>query len=110
MHAAAGADIDLIDVSLLDLKDQEGLSKESGAAATLGFTGKSAIHPKQISLINAAFTPDATTLERARRIVRAFEEGEGGLVVVDGVLIEKPVLRSMLRVLAIAERTPRGRA
>ena len=44
-------------------------------------------------------------LERARRIVGAFEEADGGLVVIDGKLIEKPVLRSMYRILAVAEAT-----
>ena len=103
VHAAAGAGVDLIDVPHLDLEDLEGLQRESEAAAALGFTGKAAIHPTQIATINAAFTPDAETVERARRIVQAFEEAGGGVVVLDGKLIEKPVLRSMFRVLAIAE-------
>ncbi len=105
VHAAAGAGVDLIDVPYLDLEDPEGLQRESEAAAALGFTGKAAIHPKQIATINATFTPDAETVERARRIVQVFEESGGGLVMLDGKLIEKPVLRSMYRVLAIAERT-----
>jgi citrate lyase beta subunit len=105
VHAAAGAGIDLLDVPYLDLNDQPGLEREAKASATLGFTGKAAIHPKQIPLINAAFSPDAAAVERARRIIAAFEKDGGGLVVVDGTLIEKPVLRSMHRLIAIAERT-----
>ena len=104
VHAAAGAGIDLLDVPYLDLNDQPGLEHEALASATLGFTGKAAIHPKQIPLINAAFSPDAAAVERARRIIQAFEKDGGGLIVVDGSLIERPVLRSMHRLLAIAER------
>jgi citrate lyase beta subunit len=105
VHAAAGAGIDLLDVPFLDLNDQEGLQREAQAASALGFTGKAAIHPRQIPVINAAFSPDADAIERARRIVQAFEASDGGLLVVDGTLIEKPVLRSMYRLLAIAGRT-----
>ncbi len=73
-------------------------------ARDLGFSGKGAIHPKQIAALNAVFTPDAAQIERARRIIRTFEEADTGLVVIDGKLIEKPVLRDMHRILAIAER------
>ena len=105
VHAAAGAGIDLIDVPFLDLNDGEGLRREAEACAVLGFTGKGAIHPKQIAAINAAFSPTPEAVERARRVIRAFEESDSGLVVVDGTLIEKPVLRTMYRIVAIAERT-----
>ena len=62
------------------------------------------IHPKQIGAINAVFTPDADQIARARRIIQTFEEADTGLVVIDGKLIEKPVLRDMHRILAIADR------
>jgi (S)-citramalyl-CoA lyase len=104
VHAAAGADVDLIDVPFLDLEDQAGLEAEAKACAKLGFTGKAAIHPKQIPVVNAVFSPSAEDLERAHRIIDAFETGNSGLVVIDGKLIEKPVLRSMYRMVAIAER------
>ncbi|HJM60443.1 MAG TPA: CoA ester lyase [Alphaproteobacteria bacterium] len=104
VHAAAGADVDLTDVPFLDLEDQAGLEAEAKACAALGFTGKAAIHPKQIPVVNAVFSPSAEDLDRARRIIDAFETGNSGLVVIDGKLIEKPVLRSMHRMVAIAER------
>ena len=56
-------------------------------------------------MINRHFTPSLEAVERARRIIAAFEAGDGGLVVVDGKLIEKPVLRALYRILAIAGRT-----
>jgi (S)-citramalyl-CoA lyase len=104
VHAAAAAGIDLIDVPFLDLNDMAGLTREATLAAALGMTGKGAIHPKQLPAITRAFTPDTEQIARARRIVEAFEQAGTGLVVVDGKLIEKPVLRSMYRILAIAER------
>ena len=104
VNAAAGAGVDLIDVPYLDLDDADGLAREAQASAALGFTGKAAIHPKQIDPINAAFSPDAAALDYAHRVIDAFDQAEGGLVVVDGKLIEKPVLRSVHRTLAIAEK------
>lgn len=104
VHAAASAGIDLLDVPYLNLDDPEGLRKEATGCARLGFTGKAAIHPGQIPIIHAAFTPDAKTVEKARKVCAAFEQDTTGLVVVDGELIELPVVRSMYRVLAIAER------
>src|SRR5690606_32812360 len=103
VHAAAGAAIDLIDVPYLDLNDLAGMRREAEASAALGFTGKGAIHPKQIAVLNEVFSPSAAEVERARRIVMAFAESGSGLVVIDGKLIERPVLRSMRRILAIAE-------
>ncbi|HJP99220.1 MAG TPA: CoA ester lyase [Rhodanobacteraceae bacterium] len=108
VHAAASAGIDLLDVPFLNLDDAEGLRQESVACARLGFTGKASIHPNQIPVIHAAFTPDAKTLEKARKVCAAFEQDNTGLVVVDGELIELPVVRSMYRVLAIAERVNRS--
>ncbi|MEM7223788.1 MAG: CoA ester lyase [Pseudomonadota bacterium] len=104
VHAAAGAGLDVIDVPYLDLEDADGMAQEAEAARELGFCGKGAIHPKQIPALNAVFTPDAATVARAKRILESFRHSEDGLVVIDGKLIEKPVLRAMERVLAIAER------
>ena len=104
VHAAASAGIDLLDVPFLNLDDPEGLRTEAQACARLGFTGKASIHPNQLSTINAAFTPDAKTVEKARKVCAAFEADRTGLVVVDNELIELPVVRSYYRVLAIAER------
>lgn len=105
VHAAAGAGVDLIDVPFLDLADEAGLEDAARRAAALGMTGKGAIHPKQLPVIERHFTPGPEQIAEARRIVQAFEDAGTGLVVVDGKLVEKPVLRSMHRVLAIAART-----
>ena len=104
VHAAASAGLDVIDVPYLDLDDPDGMVRAAEQARDLGFSGKGAIHPKQIAALNAVFTPDEQAVAHARRILDAFAQADTGLVVVDGKLIEKPVLREMQRVLAIAER------
>ena len=104
VHAAAAVGIDAIDVPYLDLDDPEGMEQAAVLARDLGFSGKGSIHPKQIPVLNAVFTPDDAAVAHARRIIDAFTEADTGLVVIDGKLIEKPVLREMHRVLAIAER------
>ena len=104
VHAAASAGIDVIDVPYLDLEDMSGMSREAGLAKDLGFSGKGAIHPKQIAELNRIFTPSDDEIARAKKVISAFEEADTGLVVVDGKLIEKPVIREMQRILSIADR------
>ncbi len=104
VHAAASAGIDAIDVPYLDLEDMDGMIEEATLARDLGFSGKGSIHPKQIAALNEVFTPNEAQIAHARKIINAFAEADTGLVVVDGKLIEKPVLREMNRILSIAEK------
>jgi citrate lyase beta subunit len=104
VHAAAAAGLDVIDVPYLDLEDEEGMVVAARQAKSLGFCGKGSIHPKQIAALNEVFTPSPEEIARAKRVTREFEEAATALVVIDGNLIEKPVLREMYRILAIAER------
>ncbi|MAP11304.1 MAG: CoA ester lyase [Gammaproteobacteria bacterium] len=104
VHAAASAGIDAIDVPYLDLEDMDGMIEEATLARDLGFSGKGSIHPKQIAALNEVFTPNEAQIAHARKIINAFAEADTGLVVVDGKLIEKPVLREMNRILTIAEK------
>ena len=108
VHAAASAGLDAIDVPWLDLEDPDGMERAAIRARDLGFSGKGAVHPRQIAALNAVFTPSAERVARARRIIAGFEAADTGLVVIDGKLIEKPVLREMRRIVAIAERTGAG--
>jgi (S)-citramalyl-CoA lyase len=103
VHAAAMAGLDAIDVPYLDLNDREGMLREATLSAELGFSGKGAIHPKQIDDINGVFTPDAATVKHARDVLDAFAKSDGGLLVFDGKLLEKPVLRSLARIIAVYE-------
>lgn len=102
VHAAAG--LDVIDVPYLDLDDPAGMRLAAEQARDLGFAGKGSVHPKQIPTLNEVFTPSEEQIARARRIISKFEAAETGLLVIDGKLVEKPVLRDMYRVVAIADR------
>jgi len=104
VHAAAGAGVDVLDVPYLDLNDMDGMRKEAELAKNLGFNGKGSIHPKQIGILNEVFTPSKQEIENARTIINQFNASDTGLVVIDGKLIEKPVLREMQRKLAIADK------
>jgi (S)-citramalyl-CoA lyase len=104
VHAAASVGVDAVDVPYLDLVDLEGMKIQARLAKDLGFSGKGAIHPKQVADLNEVFTPSAEEVARARKVVTAFEEANTGLVVVDGKLIEKPVVREMQRILSVADR------
>jgi (S)-citramalyl-CoA lyase len=104
VHAAATAGIDALDVPFLDLDDRDGMIREATLAAELGFTGKGAIHPKQIADLNGIFTPDEASVAHARMVLDAFAAGDIGLLVVGGKLIEKPVLRSYARMVEVFER------
>ena len=97
VHAAAAANIDSLDVPFLDLNDENGLLEQATLAKELGFSGKGAIHPKQIPVINSIFTPSPEEIAYAVRVIEEFKKAESGLVVIDGKLIEKPVLREMER-------------
>ncbi len=104
VHAAASAGLDAIDVPFLDLDDPEGMRAEAEKVRDLGFAGKGSVHPKQIAALNEVFTPSPAKIERARRIIQEFEAADTGLVVIDGKLIEKPVLRDMYRIVSIADQ------
>ena len=104
VHASASAGLDVLDVPYLDLDDPEGMRVEAEKVRALGFAGKGSIHPKQIAALNEVFTPSVDQITRARRIIAEFEAADTGLVVIDGKLIEKPVLRDMHRIVAIADR------
>jgi (S)-citramalyl-CoA lyase len=104
VHASAAAGLDVIDVPYLDLDDPDGMRIEAERVRDLGFSGKGSVHPKQIAALNEVFTPSEAQTTRARRIISEFEKANTGLVVIDGKLIEKPVLRDMYRIVAIADR------
>ena len=103
VHAGASVGIDVIDVPYLDLEDMDGMKKEAELVRNLGFTGKGSIHPKQINILNEVFTPSKEEIIKAKRIIDQFNASDTGLVVIDGKLIEKPVLREMKRrILAVS--------
>ena len=105
VHAAASAGLDAIDGPFMDLEDPQGNIAQAMLARDLGFSGKGSIHPKQVADLNTVFTPSKDQIQQAKKITTLFEEADTGLVMVDGKLIEKPVLREMYRILAISNET-----
>ena len=98
---ATAAGIQPIDTVFVNFKDPEGLRKESLAAMRAGFTGKIAIHPDQIGVINEAFTPGAEDIAHAKRVVEAFAKGVG-TVALDGMMLDMPHLKQAQRILSMA--------
>ena len=97
--AAALAEVDAMDTPFMDVGAPSQLEEEARATRRLGFTGKAAIHPTQVPIIQAAFSPPPDAVAWARRIVAAYEANEGGVLLVDGKLIERPVIASAQRIL-----------
>jgi citrate lyase subunit beta/citryl-CoA lyase len=96
--AARLLDVRAIDTVFVDVRDQEGCKQSALQARQDGFDGKVAVHPDQVGVINAAFTPTAAEVERARRIVSAFEEGQG-TISFEGKMLDMPHLKNAQRLL-----------
>ena len=103
IHAAASAGIEVMDMPYLDITNTDGLLEEARAAANIGFTGKAAIHPSQLTSIHQAFTPTEKQLLEAAKIVEAYNKSLTGVTVIDGRLVEKPVVERMMRILAASD-------
>ena len=99
VHACAAAGKLALDQPYIELADDKGLDAECRRVRVLGFSGKLAIHPKQCAVIRAAFAPTPEQVERARRIVAAFDAAGGHVANIDGQMIDVPMYRSAQRVL-----------
>jgi citrate lyase subunit beta/citryl-CoA lyase len=104
LAAAAAARVQAIDTVYVDFRNEAGLRREAVEASRDGFTGKLAIHPAQVAIINDVFTPSASELANARAVVAAFNAAPGaGVVAIEGVMYDRPHLARAQRLLAIAE-------
>jgi citrate lyase subunit beta/citryl-CoA lyase len=101
--AAAGAGVPAVDTVYTTLGDPAGLARQAAAAARDGFCGKLAIHPEQIEILNRAFLPTREEVERACRIVAAFEAANTGVVALDGRMLDRPHLLRARRMLSLAD-------
>jgi citrate lyase subunit beta/citryl-CoA lyase len=100
LAGAAAAGVQPVDGVFADFKDAEGLRAETEAARREGFTGKLAIHPDQVAVINAAFTPSDDDIRHAEQIVAAFEaHPDAGVLSVAGRMVDRPHLVQARRVL-----------
>ena len=100
LAGAVAAGVQPVDGVFADFKDDDGLRSETEAARREGFTGKLAIHPDQVPVINAAFTPSAEDVSHAEAIVAAFEaHPDAGVLSVGGRMVDRPHLVQAQRVL-----------
>ncbi|MFV8784253.1 HpcH/HpaI aldolase/citrate lyase family protein [Microbulbifer sp. SA54] len=100
---AAAHALPVIDVPYLDVQDADALEAETRRVCALGFSAKAAIHPAQVESIHRGFAPSADALQRAHRTVEAFERALGGAVVVDGRMVDQPIVDSARKLIARAD-------
>lgn len=101
IHAAA-AGLQAIDTPFVALNDLEGLAAQTRAAMLMGYTGKLAIHPRQIEAIQQVFTPSAEEIARAKRLIEAYnaqQAASSGVFELDGQMVDRPMIRRAERVL-----------
>lgn len=102
---AAAASVIPIDSVYTDFRDDSGLKEETAQALAMGYGAKAAIHPGQIEIINAAFTPSAADVDWAKRVIAAFHSAQTGVASLEGRMLDRPHYRSALRVLERAGET-----
>jgi citrate lyase subunit beta/citryl-CoA lyase/(S)-citramalyl-CoA lyase len=90
VNGARAAHLEVVDSPSFEVANIAELRREAALAKDLGFSGKIAIHPKQVPVINEVFSPDAKTLEWARRVVAAGEQNAQNITVVDGAMVGLP--------------------
>lgn len=103
--AAKAFGLQAFDTVYTDINDLEGLKEQAEMSVALGFSGKAAIHPSQIPVINAAFTPTEKEIAKAVRIAKAAREAarQGlGVIALDGKMIDTPVVAQAERILELA--------
>jgi citrate lyase subunit beta/citryl-CoA lyase len=105
--AARAADIQPIDTVFADIRDADGMRRQTEEALALGYTGKLVIHPDQVPIVNAVLSPGPAEIDVARRVVRAFREAERrgiAAITVDDKLVDYPIALRSEAVLARAEQ------
>ena len=97
VNAAKAAGIQAIDTVFSDVADMEALRQSVLEAKSLGFEGKGCIHPRQVQVVHEAFAPTTDEIEKAKKIVLAFEEAEKkglGVVSLGTKMIDAPVVKT----------------
>lgn len=101
LSVSAAGNFQPVDSVFIDYRDEAGLRAQCTHSRREGFTGKMAIHPSQVAVINECFSPTEEEIEYARQVVRAFDEADGaGTVGLNGKMLDKPHLRQALRLLS----------
>lgn len=91
--AAAAAKVAALDTVYSDVNDEEGLRKDTQIIKELGFDGKACINPRQIQIIHEVFNPTPDEIEKAIEIIKASRKKEGGVVSLNGRMIDYPVVK-----------------
>ena len=110
--AARAANVLALDTPYFLFRDPEGLRHNALASKKIGFKGKFAIHPSQLDIINATFSPSPEEIAYARRVVTAFEEAERagkGATSLDGKVVDVPVVKRARALLEVAASIEHGR-
>ena len=103
LFGAHAAGVPAIETVYPDFRDLDGLADYAARGRRDGFTGMMAIHPAQVPVINAAFSPSEREIDHARRIVALFDANPGaGALQMDGRMVDAPHLRAARRLLAAA--------
>jgi len=105
INAAKAVGIQAIDTVFSDVADMEGLRQSVLEAKALGFEGKGCIHPRQVKVVHEAFAPTIDEIEKAKKIVLAFEEAESkglGVVSLGTKMIDPPVVKRAQRTIDLA--------
>jgi len=104
LFGANAAAVPAIDTLFADIRDAAGLREACAVSRRDGFSGKIAIHPDQVAVINECFTPSADEVARARRIIALFEANPGvGTLAMDGQMLDIPHLRQAQQIAGLAE-------
>jgi citrate lyase subunit beta/citryl-CoA lyase len=98
-----------VDGVTVSIDDERQLAEDASKARSLGFGGKLCIHPRQVGAVNAAFSPNADEIAKARRIVEGYERAEGAAVSVDGRMVDLPVLLKARRIVSLSEKIENAR-
>jgi citrate lyase subunit beta / citryl-CoA lyase len=86
--------IDILDTPFTHVGDDEGLIQDTNKAKSIGFTGKTCIHPNQIEIVNEVFTPKLEDVSKARQLIRVFDEAVEagkGVCMFEGKMIDNPI-------------------
>jgi citrate lyase beta subunit len=94
----------VIDSPCLAFADDQAVMRAASRARNLGFTGKLAIHPRQVEILNEAFSARAEEIDKANRILEAFATNDEGVTVIDGTMVDEAVVKHARRVLQLAKR------
>jgi len=101
LNAAKACKKQALDTVFPDINDEKGLEEETKLIKNMGYDGKGIIHPRQAEIIHKVFTPSTEEYIKAKKIVDAFEKSKGGVVAVDGRMVDLPVVKRAQKIIGM---------